>query len=243
MEQLDFMKQMVAEEEHRKFVDSMYPRFGLKNHPGYCEIKVRPLFNPGCLVETDDGQIKMFLKSFMHKKTLCHFSRRNDVNTNCLYVVKWIRLLVSILHIFLNDDIEEDAFKYTTWHESSHFLHPFWRQNRQKLKDTPQRNYRLNEIVAELGSLIFLDENYGLSSENIRKYLAGGRKSRKFNEGELTALVIAKRNKDLFGKIVNDDMNNVRRILTPYRKEARIYLNSLCGNVSLMNFSGLGETT
>ena len=202
MEQLDFMKQMVAEEEHRKFVDSMYPRFGLKNHPGYCEIK-RPLFNPGCLVETDDGQIKMFL----------------------------------------NDDIEEDAFKYTTWHESSHFLHPFWRQNRQKLKDTPQRNYRLNEIVAELGSLIFLDENYGLSSENIRKYLAGGRKSRKFNEGELTALVIAKRNKDLFGKIVNDDMNNVRRILTPYRKEARIYLNSLCGNVSLMNFSGLGETT
>lgn len=34
--------------EHKNFVDLMFPRFGLENHPGYCPIQVRPLFRRGC---------------------------------------------------------------------------------------------------------------------------------------------------------------------------------------------------
>ena len=41
--------QRVAEEEHRKFVDFMHPYFGLREHPGYLPITVRPLFVIGML--------------------------------------------------------------------------------------------------------------------------------------------------------------------------------------------------
>lgn len=199
MEQLDLSaKQKIAGEEHRKFVDFMHPYFGLKNHPGYCKVIVRPLFLRG------------------------YFGRDYD-------------------EIGLSDYLEKNEIKYITWHESAHYLHPFSRQENLLLKDSPKRNIFLAEVVANLGALIFLDENYGLSSENIKKYFAGNRKRWIFNEDELTSLVIAKRNKDLLARMVNSDMNKVRRIFTPYRKEARIYLNSLCKNVSLMEFSGLDE--
>lgn len=36
-------KQRIAEEEHKKFVDLMYPLFGLNRHPSYCEIIVESL--------------------------------------------------------------------------------------------------------------------------------------------------------------------------------------------------------
>ena len=41
----------IAEEEHKKFVDAMYPNFGLEKHPGYCDIIVRPLLAAGAIVD------------------------------------------------------------------------------------------------------------------------------------------------------------------------------------------------
>ena len=56
MEQLDFIKQIensekqeLAENEHKKFVDLMYPHFGLDNRPDYCEIIIKPMFGMGHL--------------------------------------------------------------------------------------------------------------------------------------------------------------------------------------------------
>ena len=53
-EQLDLFKEIKrlgiqknAEKEHKKFVDFMFPLYGLKEHPGYCKVNVRPLLIDG----------------------------------------------------------------------------------------------------------------------------------------------------------------------------------------------------
>lgn len=42
-------KQKTAELEHRKFIDLMYPYFGLGQNPGYTKIVVKPLLTAGVL--------------------------------------------------------------------------------------------------------------------------------------------------------------------------------------------------
>ena len=42
-------KQKIAEKEHKEFVDLMHPYFGLREHPGYLPLTVRPLFAAGML--------------------------------------------------------------------------------------------------------------------------------------------------------------------------------------------------
>jgi hypothetical protein len=101
----------------------------------------------------------------------------------------------------------------TTCHESAHYLHIFGRKEveRRGVDNIPSRNIHLDEIVANLGSVIYLNDLFG--QERARKF--GG------EEPSYTTLVaydIFEGDKSLLTKIANLDMVKAKKLILPHLK-------------------------
>jgi len=123
---------------------------------------------------------------------------------------------------------------FTTWHESSHFLH-FHRNQlysaelKRKIKREESYSddeFTVNETVANLGAFIYLEKKFGLSQQNIIKYAFADHDET--NIDEMLSLVIALRDKSLLAKIAALTANEAMKLIQPYKEEADLYLNSLC---------------
>ena len=73
----------VMDQAHRKFVDSMYGRFGLTKHPGYCMIEVLPIlssagFAPPHNIIINRSLISSVEDSIFHESAhFLHYNRRS----------------------------------------------------------------------------------------------------------------------------------------------------------------------
>lgn len=170
-------KQEIAELEHERFVDLMHPYFGLDRHPGYFEIKVRPLLVSGI----------------------------------------WGRSVIC-----LSDSTDVEDLCYSTWHESAHLLH--FRKN-PYVADEVIKSKRfgkkiiLAEMVAELGSLIFLDITEGLNSKAIKKYSIEPEMNSALDPLDIDVMIrIAKQDKGLLEKLVKScNPNRAVRLVRSYQ--------------------------
>lgn len=123
--------QEIATQEHIKFVDEMFPRFGLEVNSGYSEVEIRPYLLYGG----------------------ADFRRTP--------------------YILVSSNLNENVFRYTTWHESGHYLHSISQPNSKHggvHYGEMNRKTVLVEAVADLSALIFLDITEGPSQETIEKY-------------------------------------------------------------------------
>ena len=60
--ELDLQARYDEEKENMRFVETMYPYFGLEENPGYCKILIRPLLLQGGLSKSFDGAPLIVLK-------------------------------------------------------------------------------------------------------------------------------------------------------------------------------------
>ena len=112
-------KRKLAEEIHRTFIDRMFSQFGISEHPGYCDVHLKPLLCDGGFL----------------------YNTSRDL-------------------IYLSDIIDGSSeIVETASHESGHFLHRFARRYyQQHKKGLEGQDYLLGEIIAHLGSIIFLND-------------------------------------------------------------------------------------
>ncbi|MEK6760833.1 MAG: hypothetical protein AABX93_02830 [Nanoarchaeota archaeon] len=176
-----------CENEHRRFVDFMYSRYGLDEHPGYCEVRMREMFPSG---------------TYEHNPLLINLSEDGFTTIPS--------------HLF------------TTAHESSHFLHDKINSKRfeKTMADKNYAEYFVDEVIANLGAFIYLDEQRGgLSQRRIRGF-AG--KDVKRDKRELVPLIIAIKDKSILVKIVDKNTHDAIQIIKPFMREARLYAKSIC---------------
>ena len=112
--------------------------------------------------------------------------------------------------ILINDLNAPDSVAHIVFHESAHFLHPYCRTFWQNFLQTGKRGPEsLNEVVAHLGTIIFLSRHRG--SDEVEKYINDRR-------GQPVLLIA----QDLFPqtnlleKLANADFKEAKRIIAPY---------------------------
>lgn len=116
-------------------------------------------------------------------------------------------------NIWMNDlllDNETDIVD-TACHESSHFLHPFSRKMYGDNSKKPARDQFLSEVVAHLGTMVYLGLNYG--SERINNYLG----ERPYNES-LIAHDVFEGDRNLLTRLANVDMVKAKKLILPHLK-------------------------
>jgi hypothetical protein len=125
-----------ATECHKDFVDNMWKRFGLSEHPGYASLKVVPLFSEEGFFYAEGDRPDTILIN-------------RDLAT------------ASIEEDDIFDNLFQSAFPVVKWnvfHGSGHFLHPRKRElysmgGVEFLDLGDNRNVLLSEIVADLGTI------------------------------------------------------------------------------------------
>lgn len=125
--------------------------------------------------------------------------------------------------IYLSDSDGVEDLSYGAWHESGHFLHnirnPYMMGELEKSKRFNNRVV-LAEIVAELGTLIFLDVTEGLDSKVIEKYSIGPEMNTALNPEDIDIIInIAKQNKGFLEKLAKgNNPHQLVRSVRSYKK-------------------------
>ena len=105
--------------------------------------------------------------------------------------------------IKVNDILNAEESRFTIYHESSHHLHP---QARKWQRNVSEENRTLGEIIAHLGSLVFL-QTYNKGDE-LEKYISSGEGT----YGFLLAHDIFRGDKSILAKIANMNMRDAEKL-------------------------------
>ncbi len=97
--------------------------------------------------------------------------------------------------IYINPSENLGEISYTTWHESSHYLH--YSINPSELNNQNGNNIILKETLADLGALVYLENLENLDAQTIKRFYPEFCKDNLFN----VALNLAKKRKDLIKKL------------------------------------------
>ena len=108
--------------------------------------------------------------------------------------------------VHLNQDFEHrHEIILTTYHESGHFLSPFSRRQYLARKKTTLENNLLEEIVSNLGTLVYLDTIHSeLNFEKSPTY------------SQLLAYDLFLSDKTLLGTLANISMKKAEKIIIPH---------------------------
>ena len=113
--------------------------------------------------------------------------------------------------ITINDALTEKEVPNVSYHETSHFLHPFVRMFYKHTRSIPPRNRTLGEIICVLAPLIFLELSEGLGAH--RKYFENTGEPE--DHIERLALDIFQSNRGVLQEIIHLDMREARKIIIP----------------------------
>ena len=115
-----------------------------------------------------------------------------------------LSLKENLLQIHINKDCKStEEIRFTTWHDSSHYLH--YLTNPSEIENKIGDNIVLKETIADLGALIYLNEIENLSLENVKRFYPKFERDTSF----IFALKIARSKPELLERLAKWGYNNI----------------------------------